>query len=102
MGGRGRRAARSRPRVVPVSGLGGAARRIGRRGRWRIRAAQGRAVDTDGDAVMLQAIEQCVDQRLFVEQRVPVWQIEICSNDRGNPAVALIHQSEEGVYLFRL
>ena len=43
--------------------------------RWRclrFRVAEGRAVDADGDAVVLQAIEQRVDQRLLVEQLVPV------------------------------
>ena len=67
----------SRPKVARVSGLAGASRRTGWRCRRRIRTAQGRAVDTDGDAVMLQAIEQCVDQRLFVEQPVPVWEVEV-------------------------
>jgi hypothetical protein len=68
----GGRAARSRPKVAPVSGLAGTARRTGRRCRRRIRTAQRRAVNTDGDTVMLQAIEQSVDQGFFVEQRVPV------------------------------
>jgi hypothetical protein len=57
--------------------LAATARRTARRCRWQIRIAQGWAVDADGDAVMLQAIEQRIDQRLFVEQRVPVWQIEV-------------------------
>jgi len=40
-----------------VSGLASTARRTGRRCRWLIRTAQRWAVDTDGDTVMLQAIE---------------------------------------------
>ena len=52
--------------------------------------------------MMLQAIEQRIDQRLLVEQIVPVRQIEVCSDDRRYTAVALVHQAEEGVGLFRL
>ena len=52
--------------------------------------------------MMLQAIEQCIDQRLLVEQLIPVWQIEVCSDDRRDAVVALVHQPEEGVGLFRL
>jgi len=69
-------------------------------GRWII--AERRAVDTDGDAVMLQAVEQGVDHRLFLEEVVPFRCVEIGGNDRRDPVVARVHQSEEGVDLFRL
>jgi len=51
---------------------------------------------------MLQAIEQRIDQGFLVEQRVPVWEIEVGGDDRRDAAVALIHQPEEGVCLLRL
>jgi hypothetical protein len=52
--------------------------------------------------MMLQPIEQCVDERLLVEQIIPVRQIEVCSDDCRDAVVALIHQPEEGVGLFWL
>jgi hypothetical protein len=51
---------------------------------------------------MLQSIEQRIDQRLLVEQLIPVWQIEVSRDDCRDAVVALIHQPEEGVGLFRL
>src|SRR5271154_2758340 len=84
------------------SGWGGSPLRADRRWRGRIGASQGGAVDTDGDAMMLKPIDQRVDQRLLVEQPVPVWQIEICGDDCRYAVVALIHQPEERVCLFRL
>jgi len=69
-------------RRSPAELLGRATRRIGWGCAWRLRAAQRRAVDADGDAMMLQAIEQRIDQRLLVEQIVPVRQIEVGGDDR--------------------
>nr|WP_294543700.1 hypothetical protein [uncultured Rhodopila sp.] len=43
----------------------------------RIRAAQGRPADTDGDAAMPLAIEQHVGQGLLVGQRIPVRQVVV-------------------------
>jgi len=51
---------------------------------------------------MPQAIEQRVDQGLFLEQFVPVVRIEIGCDDRRDAVVALVHQAEEGIDLFRL
>ena len=51
---------------------------------------------------MLQAIEQRIDQSFFVEQVIPIRQIEIGGDDRRDAIVALIHETEEGVGLFRL
>ena len=39
-----------------------------------------------------QEIEQCIDQRLLVEQRIPVWEIEVCSDDCRH-GVALLGRS---------
>src|SRR6266566_8979214 len=85
-------------------GCGGPARRPARRGgaRRRIRASQRRTVDADGDAVMLQAVEERIDQGLFLEQLVPLGQIEIGGDDGGDAVVALVHEAEEGVGLLRL
>jgi len=52
--------------------------------------------------MMLQAIEQRIDQRLLVEQIIPAWQIEVGGDDSRDAVVALVHQAEEGVGLFRL
>src|SRR5271166_1651785 len=82
--------------------LGRATRRIGRGCRRWLWAAQRRAVDADGNAMMLQAIEQRIDQRLLVEQVIPVRQIEVGGDDRRDAVVALIHQTEESVGLFGL
>src|ERR1700731_5221197 len=71
---------------------------VGRLGLW---GSQRRAVDTNDDAVMLQAVEQRVDKVFFLEQLVPVGQIEIRRDDGRNAVVALIHETEERVYLFR-
>ena len=38
---------------------------------------QGRPVDADGDAVVLQAIEQRIDQRFALEEFVPIGIVEI-------------------------
>ena len=51
---------------------------------------------------MLQAIEQSVDQRLFLEQFVPIGEFEIGRDNCRHAIVARIHQAEEGVDLFRL
>ena len=51
---------------------------------------------------MLQAIEQSVDQRLFLEQLVPIGEFEIRRDNCRHAIVARIHQAEEGVDLFRL
>src|ERR1700755_3721905 len=77
-------------RQARVSGLAGAARRAGRRCCRQIRAAQRGAVDADGDAVVLQAVEQRVDQRLVVEQPVPVGELEGGGDDGRDPGGALI------------
>ena len=45
--------------------------------------------------VRLEAVEQRIDQGLLVEQRVPVRQIEVCSNDCRDAAVALIQVAEQ-------
>jgi hypothetical protein len=51
---------------------------------------------------MLQAVEQRIDQGFFLEQLVPVGQIEIGRDDGRDAAVTLVHETEEGVGLFRL
>ena len=38
---------------------------------------QGRPINADGDAVMLQAIEQRIDQRFALEKVVPIGVVEI-------------------------
>ncbi|MCK7539533.1 MAG: hypothetical protein MZV63_55830 [Marinilabiliales bacterium] len=96
-----------RPRVCRAdcaagyfAGLGGrradfAALRVG----WwrRLGGTQGRAVDADGDAAMLEAVEQCIDQGFVGEQLVPGGGLQIRGDDGRDAAVALIHQAEEGV-----
>src|SRR5208337_905911 len=78
-------------------GSGGALRGRGR----RVRAAERGPIDADGDAMVLQPIDQCVDQGLLVEQIVPLGKVEV-GDDGGGAVVALIHQTEEGVGLFGL
>jgi hypothetical protein len=51
----------SATKVARVCDFAGASRGSGRRYCWQIGAAQGRPVDPYGDAVMLRAIEQCID-----------------------------------------
>jgi uncharacterized protein len=45
------------------------------------RAAQRRPIDADGNAMMLQPVEQCVDQTLLLEDFVPLGQVQIRSDD---------------------
>src|SRR5208282_1481835 len=85
-------------RLAVGLGSGGALRGRGR----RVRAAERGPVDADGDAMVLQPIDQGVDQRLLVEQIVPLGQVEVGGDDGGGAVVALIHQTEEGVGLLGL
>ena len=61
------------------------------------RSIRGRAgpqrgsLDADGDAVVLQSVQQGVHQRLVVEQAVPRRIVEVRCNDGAHAAVALIH-----------
>src|SRR5271165_4119287 len=79
-------------------GSGGALRGRGR----RVWAAERGPIDADGDAMVLQPIDQGVDQGLLVEQIVPLGKVEVGGDDGGGAVVALIHQTEEGVGLFGL
>ena len=47
----------------------------------RLRSAQGRAIDADGDAPMLEAIEPGVDEWLVGEQLVPSGGLQIRCDD---------------------
>ena len=49
----------------------------GRRSGIVVGDAQRGAVDADGDAMMLQAVEQGIDQGLALEQLVPVRVVEV-------------------------
>jgi hypothetical protein len=82
------------------------ASRLARRALWsgsrRFRASQRWTVDANSDAMMLQAVEQCIDQRFIVEQFIPTIEVEIRGDDGRDSAVAFIHETEEDVDLFRL
>jgi len=74
----------------------------GRRSGIVVGDAQRGAVDADGDAMMLQAVEQGIDQGLALEQLVPVRVVEVRGDDRGLARVAQVHELEEGVDLLGL
>jgi len=67
-----------------VSELFGKGRSASRRFRWPlcgwrcgwVRSAQGLAVDADGDAAMLESVEQGVDEWLIGEQLVQVAEVD--------------------------
>ena len=42
--------------------------------------SEGGAVDSDGCTAMLEAVEKCVNQRFVLEKRVPVGEIQVCSD----------------------
>jgi len=65
------------------------------------RDPQGRASHMDGDTVVLETVEEGINQWFTLEESVPVAVLEIGGNDCGSAAVAFIHESEEGVDLFR-
>ena len=60
-------------------------------------ASQRRAIDTDRNAAVLQSVEQGIDQRLVGEQLIPRGRLQIGRNEGRCPAIALIHQAEEGI-----
>ncbi len=59
-----------------------------------------RAVDADGDAVVFEAVQECIYEGFSLEEIVPFWVIKICGDERGFSTVAFSHQFEEGVDLF--
>ena len=67
-----------------------------------VRDSKGRPVDAEGDAVMLETIEQGIDQGLALEQLVPVRIIQIGCDNRRAPGITQIHEFEKGVDLFGL
>ena len=67
-----------------------------------VRRPQRRSVDSDGYAVVLQAVEHGVDQGLALEQLMPLPIGEVGGNQRGLAAIAQVEELEEGVDLFGL
>ena len=55
----------------------------------------------DGDAVMLEAVEKRVHQRLALEEIVPLGVVQVRRDDTGKPGVAQVEQFEKGVDLLR-
>ena len=82
----GRRTCRGRPRRTLRRGKDG--------------TAQGWSLDADGDAVVLKAVQQGVDQGLVWKELGPGGEVEIGGDDGRRPPVAAVHQMEEGVGLF--
>ena len=65
------------------------------------RDAQRRASHSDGDAMVLEAVEEGIDQWFSLKESVPVAVLEIGCDHCSRSAVTFIHQSEEGIGLFR-
>ena len=66
-----------------------------------LRVPEGRAIDRDGMAVMPEAAEQGVDHLRIAQEVGPFLIWKICCNDRWPLAVALFHEFEKYVRLFR-
>ena len=61
-----------------------------------------RAIDVDGDAVVVKAIQKGVDEVLSLEEVVPVGIEQIAGDDCRFLPIALTHEFKEGVDLFGL
>ena len=67
-----------------------------------VRRPQRRPIDSDGHAVVFQAIEHGVDQGFALEQLIPFLVGKVGGNQRGFATVALFEELEEGIDLLRL
>src|ERR1035438_1944068 len=67
-----------------------------------LRIAQRGSIDAYGVAVMADAAQQRIDHGGVAEEIAPFVITQVRCNNRGVPMIALLHQLEEDVGLFRL
>ena len=64
------------------------------------RHSERRAIDAYGDAVMFEAVQECIYEGFSLEEVIPIGVVEVGGDDGGFSPIAFSHEFEEGVDLF--